>query len=88
MTFKLSQVVANRVTKDLMELTNGTDEGGVFVPTEGKVLRVVGFRTLPDGAERFAVAYAYIKVNPADLFECGADEAFNGAAALVNAGRI
>lgn len=87
MQFHINKVYFDRSSKDLVKLTNGTDAGGVFIPTEGVVIRAVGFRTVK-GKEIMATAYTYKAVKPEDLSECDADEAFNGALALVTSGRI
>ena len=60
---KMGSIVAiHDGTKDVAKVTNGTDAGGVFVPTEGAVYRLA---TLPDGS--LGVWYAIRKLPSADL---------------------
>ena len=60
---KMGSIVAiHDGTKDVAKVTNGTDAGGVFVPTEGAVYRLA---SLPDGS--LGVWYAIRKLPSVDL---------------------
>lgn len=54
-------MVMDLESKDIIRLTNGTDAGGIFVPTEGIVLRVTGL------ASKVQIAYSYRKVDPSKI---------------------
>lgn len=61
--FKIGQVVFDMENKEHVKLTNGTDAGGVFVPSEAIAIRFISF----DQDSKPVLAYTYRKVNPAYL---------------------
>lgn len=64
-TFKINEVVLHLPNKEFVQITNGTDAGGVFAPTEAMALRVIGFE-----AGKPIIAYTYIAVRPEQLGPC------------------
>jgi hypothetical protein len=78
MSYLINKVYFDRQAKELVKLTNGTDEGGVFVPTEAIALRVMGV----DKKGKASIAFTYRHVDPAYLGEQTGDLAFNSALEL------
>ena len=87
--FKINQVCFDTYAKELVKLTNGYDEGGVFTPTEGIALRVLGMSKATKGKPTaHEVWMTYRKVDPA-MIEAWthSTEGFESALAMV-AGRV
>lgn len=61
--FKINQIVFDSENKEYVKLSNGTDAGGKFVPTEAVAVRIIGFNE----ENKPIVAFTYRKVNPEKL---------------------
>ena len=80
-TIKMGSICFEHTAKELVQITNGTDKGGVFVPTEAIALRVVGYRKLKP-----SIAFTYRGVLPENLSLAeGGRTAFEGALAAAGA---
>ena len=60
--FKMNMVCFDSNTKDIVQISNGKEENGEFIPTEALAYRVVGVAN-----RRPVVAFTYIKVIPETL---------------------
>lgn len=56
--FKINQVVYDSEAKEFVKLTNGTDAGGVFTPTEAIALRLI---SMNKGKPQIAFTYRQVK---------------------------
>ncbi len=59
--FRIGQVCFDRDAKELIKISNGTDAGGVFRPTEAIAIRVIGFSA--SGAATLAWTYRGVKAS-------------------------
>jgi hypothetical protein len=56
---KINEIVYDTENKEYVKLSNGTDQDGIFVPTEAIALRL-GFS---DGKPRIAFTYRHVKAS-------------------------
>jgi hypothetical protein len=89
MQFKINTVYFDTYAKELVKVTNGTDAEGVFIPTEGIALRVLGMNIDPKTKKAsHEVWMTYRRVDPAMLEErAHSTEHFESALSFVS-GRI
>jgi hypothetical protein len=60
--FHINEVVWDSHAKELVKITNGIEQDGIFFPTEAIALRVVG-----PNIGKLQIAWTYRKVNKEDL---------------------
>lgn len=71
--FRMGQVCFDMEAKELVKISNGTDAGGVFKPTEAIAIRVIGFSSV-SGAPNVAWTYRGVKASSLALAKWGAED--------------
>lgn len=71
--FHVNQVCFDRAAKEIVKITNGTQEGDTFIPTEAMALRVLGVTS-----DRHAsIGFTYRNVDPTQLYPLSESQVFS-----------